>query len=162
MKRGLLLLTIVLASVLVGLGQTKGGVVDTVILKQLNASQKRELESVFPRKTRLYMLSSKSLFIVETKSKRRKDLENLNTRREFLDALFLDTARAKNVQDTCRTPEYWIETENSEDSKVAFIISYSCNDVTGGGVDFHLIQGRIDGKTSQSRILLESLFGDKR
>jgi len=134
------------------------GIRDTEVVKKLSISQKRELNGVFPLKTRKYLLGAKSLFVTETRSKRTIEVTDLESNRGLLDSLFLDTANAKNVRDTCRTPEYWIQTESGSRAQVIFSISYGCNDVTGSGVDFHLIQGRIDGKNNRSKVILQALF----
>ncbi len=127
-------------------------------LRKLTAADKRELNLVFPLKTREYLLRAKSLFITDVRSRRSIELSNPVSKNELLEALFFDAALGRKVQDTCRTPEFWIATESGDKSKVEFSLSYDCNDITGGGVDYHLIQGRVDGKNSRSKPLFERLF----
>ena len=127
-------------------------------LSALTEAEKRELNTVFPPKTREYLSRAKSLFITEFRSRRSIELSNSATKSELLDALFFDAALGRKVEDTCRTPEYWIATDSGDKSKVEFSLSYDCNDITGGGLNSYLIQGRLDGKNSRSKPILERLF----
>lgn len=129
--------------------------------RPLTAAEKRELNFVFPIRTRKYLLVAKSLIVSDSQTRRTIELSDTVKKKELLDSIFFDAALARKVEDTCNTPEYSIATAKGGSAWVMFSIAFACNDITGGDSNGYLIQGRIDGNNSRSKQILVNLFEKK-